>query len=279
MNKCGFVSGLGAILLAAFPSVLSAEKAQERLQDATTVFQEIMNTPEKGIPQDLLNKAHCIVIVPGVKKLALGIGGKYGRGFTLCRDKDHVGWGAPAAVRMEGGSIGWQIGGSESDIVLLVMNASGAKKLLESKFTLDADASAAAGPVGRTAQASTDAQMRAEILSYSRARGLFAGLSIGGATLRQDLDENAELYGKKLTNKEILMGNVKPPAVGSRVAGRFDHSLPHGRRSARAAEELAGYLCSGWAHPGNDEPPGVALVADVLVADFRVEERLDGQCF
>jgi lipid-binding SYLF domain-containing protein len=234
MNKCGFVGGLGAILLVAFPSVLSAEKAQERLQDATAVFQEIMNTPEKGIPEDLLDKAHCIVIVPGVKKLALGVGGKYGRGFALCRDKDHVGWGAPAAMRMEGGSIGWQIGGSESDIVLLVMNAAGAKKLLESKFTLDADASAAAGPVGRTAQASTDAKLTAGILSYSRARGLFAGLSVGGATLRQDLDENAELYGEKLTNKEILMGNVKPPAAAAELrAALSKHSRTEEGQRAR----------------------------------------------
>lgn len=201
-------TGICALLLGAFPGVLSAEKAQERLQEATTVFQEIMNTPDKGIPEDLLGKAHCVVIVPGVKKLAFGVGGKYGRGFTTCRNGRS--WSAPASVRMEGGSIGWQIGGSESDIVLLVMNESGMKKLLESKFTLDAEGSAAAGPVGRTAQASTDAQMRAEILSYSRARGLFAGISVGGATLRNDLDENKELYGKALTNKEIILGNVKP---------------------------------------------------------------------
>jgi lipid-binding SYLF domain-containing protein len=234
MNKCGFVSGLGAILLAAFPSVLSAEKAQERLQDATAVFQEIMSTPEKGIPEDLLDKAHCIVIVPGVKKLALGIGGKYGRGFTLCRDKDHRGWGAPAAMRMEGGSIGWQIGGSESDVVLLVMSEAGAKKLLESKFTLDANASAAAGPVGRTAQASTDAKMTAGILSYSRARGLFAGLSLGGATLRQDLDENAELYGKKVTNKEIFAGDVAPPAAAAELrAALSKHSRTEEGQRAR----------------------------------------------
>jgi SH3 domain-containing YSC84-like protein 1 len=216
MNKYRLACGLSGILLTAFPGVLKAEKAQERLEAATTVFEEIMSTPEKGIPQDLLDKAHCIVIVPGVKKLALGIGGKYGRGFELCRGTTRA-WGAPAAVRMEGGSIGWQIGGSESDIVLLVMNESGMKKLLESKFTLDADASAAAGPVGRTAQASTDAKLTAEILSYSRARGLFAGLSVGGATVRNDLDENKELYGKPLTNKEIIMGNVKAPPSADRL--------------------------------------------------------------
>jgi lipid-binding SYLF domain-containing protein len=217
MNKCRFAAGLSTILLTAFPASLMAEKAQERLQDATTVFEEIMNTPEKGIPQDLLEKAHCVVIVPGVKKLALGIGGKYGRGFTICRAGNTKGWGAPAAVRMEGGSIGWQIGGSESDVILLVMNEKGMKKLTESKFTLDADAGVAAGPVGRTAQASTDAKMTAEILSYSRSRGLFAGLSVGGATLRSDKDENKELYGSPLESKEILTGSVKPPAAADRL--------------------------------------------------------------
>lgn len=208
---------LGAAVCAAFPVLLSAEKAQERLAEAALVFEEIMSTPDKGIPQDLLAKAHCVVIVPGVKKLALGIGGKYGRGFAMCRNANHRGWGAPAAVRMEGGSIGWQIGGSESDVVLLVMSERGMNHLMESKFTLDANASAAAGPVGRTAQASTDAKMTAGILSYSRARGLFAGLSVGGATLRNDLDENQELYGKPLTNREVLQGNVKAPASAKRL--------------------------------------------------------------
>ena len=194
-------------------SPIWAEQAAERLQEATTVFQEIMSAQDKGIPHDLLQDAHCIVIVPGVKKLALGVGGKYGRGFAMCRQAGHKNWAAPGAVRMEGGSIGWQIGGSESDVVLLVMNEKGMRKLLESKFTLDANAGVAAGPVGRTAQASTDAKMTAGILSYSRSRGLFAGLSVGGATLRNDLDENAELYGKKLTNREVLMSGMNPPAA------------------------------------------------------------------
>jgi SH3 domain-containing YSC84-like protein 1 len=207
---------LGALVIALFPATMIAEKAQERLQEAATVFEEVMSTPDKGIPQDLLDKAHCVVIVPGVKKLALGIGGKYGRGFTMCRGEARA-WGAPAAVRMEGGSIGWQIGGSESDIILLVMNEEGMRKLLESKFTLDANAQVAAGPVGRTAQASTDAKMTAGILSYSRARGLFAGLSVGGATLRPDEDENKELYGKAVTNKEILMGSIPAPESASRL--------------------------------------------------------------
>jgi SH3 domain-containing YSC84-like protein 1 len=206
-----------AVLLTCIPTIGKAEKAQERLREATIVLEEVMNTPEKGIPQDLLEKAHCIVIVPGVKKVALGIGGKYGRGFVTCRTPSNRAWGAPAAVRMEGGSIGWQIGGSESDVILLVMNEEGMRKLLESKFTLDATADVAAGPVGRTAQASTDAKLTAGILSYSRSRGLFAGLSVGGATLRNDLDENQELYGQQVTNRDVLTGKVTPTEASSQL--------------------------------------------------------------
>jgi lipid-binding SYLF domain-containing protein len=206
-----------AALVLTFAPALQAEQASERLQEAAIVLEEIMSAGDQGIPAELLEKAHCVVIVPGVKKLALGFGGKYGRGFTTCRNADHTGWGAPGAVRMEGGSIGWQIGGSESDVILLVMSEAGARKLQDSKFTLDANAGVAAGPVGRTAQASTDARMRAGILSYSRSRGLFAGLSIGGATLRNDLDENTELYGRKITNKELVSANVKAPESASRL--------------------------------------------------------------
>jgi lipid-binding SYLF domain-containing protein len=209
------------LALALVPSVARGEHAAERLEQAGVVLEEIMSVPEKGIPSDLLDSAHCVVIVPGVKKVAFVVGGKYGRGFTICRNQSTRGWGAPAAVRMEGGSVGWQIGGSESDVVLLVMNENGMKKLLDSKFTLDASASAAAGPVGRTASAATDGKMRAEILSYSRARGLFAGLSVGGATLREDLDENAELYGSKVTNKEVITGNMKAPASASKLRAQL----------------------------------------------------------
>jgi lipid-binding SYLF domain-containing protein len=168
-----------------------ADSAQERLADSATVFQEIMSTPDKGIPQELLAKAECVVIVPGLKKAALGVGGQYGRGFAECRNSSGSGWSAPAAVRIEGGSVGLQIGASSTDVVMLVMNKNGMNKLLDSKFTIGADASAAAGPVGRTATASTDAQMGAEILSWSRSKGAFAGISLNGATLRNDLDENA----------------------------------------------------------------------------------------
>jgi SH3 domain-containing YSC84-like protein 1 len=189
-----------------------AEHATERLQEAQEIFTEIMSIPDKAIPQDLLDKAHCIVIVPGLKSGAIGIGGKYGRGFATCRKSTNQGWGAPAAVRVEGGSFGFQIGGSSTDVVMLVMNERGMNRLLESKFTLGGNASVAAGPVGRTASANTDAFMSAEILSWSRSRGLFAGVALEGATLRNDVDENAELYGERLHNKDILLTDRKPPA-------------------------------------------------------------------
>jgi lipid-binding SYLF domain-containing protein len=192
-----------------------AESANERLKEASEVVTEIMNTPDKGIPKELLDGAHCAVVIPGAKKGGFFVGGQYGRGFAICRNQTTKGWGAPAAVRMEGGSIGLQIGGAETDIFMLVMNKEGMEKLLESKFTLDANAGVAAGPVGRDSSAKTDAQLTAGILAWSRARGAFAGLTVGGGTLRNDLDENEEMYGKRLTNKEVLTGAVKPTAAAS----------------------------------------------------------------
>jgi lipid-binding SYLF domain-containing protein len=188
-----------------------AESTQGRLNDAAALFSEIMATPDRSIPQDLLQKASCIVLVPGVKKAAFVVGGKYGRGFVTCRKESGTGWGAPGAMRMEGGSFGFQIGVSSTDVVLLVINPRGIKKLLSSKFTLGPDATVAAGPVGRATSAQTDAFMTAEILSWSRSKGLFAGISLEGATLRNDLDENMALYGKPLDNKEVVLGNVAPP--------------------------------------------------------------------
>jgi SH3 domain-containing YSC84-like protein 1 len=189
----------------------AAETSAERLDKAARVFSEIMGAPDKGIPQDLLNKAECVIIVPDMKKAAFVVGGEYGRGFAECRKANGTGWGAPAAVRLEGGSVGFQIGGSETDIVMLVMNRHGMNKLLQDKFTLGADASVAAGPVGRTANANTDVKMSAEILAWSRSKGLFAGISLNGATLRPDRDENAKLYGRQLTTREIVMDNVAAP--------------------------------------------------------------------
>jgi lipid-binding SYLF domain-containing protein len=188
-----------------------ADTAQQRLRDATEVFNEVMSTPDKGIPRDLLEKAHCVVIVPGMKQAAFVVGGKYGKGFAVCR-RENDGWGAPAAVRVEGGSFGLQIGGSSTDVVMLVMNERGMRRLLEDKFTLGAEATVAAGPVGRSAAAQTDAQLGAEILSWSRAKGLFAGIALHGATLRQDVSENKELYGRDLHNKDILLTDMKGPA-------------------------------------------------------------------
>jgi len=176
-----------------------------------------MAAPDKGIPQDLLEKSYCIVIVPDLKTAAFGVGGKYGKGYLACRNKGGTGWSAPGTVRIEGGSVGFQIGGSSTDVIMLVMSERGADKLLASKFTLGAEGSAAAGPVGRTATAQTDAQMHADILSWSRTQGLFVGVALEGATLREDLDDNAALYGKKLGNRAIVREGARPPKAAAKL--------------------------------------------------------------
>jgi lipid-binding SYLF domain-containing protein len=205
-----FLRTLPLVLLLACILPAQTEDAK-RLKEATAIFTEVMDTPDKAIPQELLEKAHCAVIIPSLKKGAFIVGAKYGRGFVTCRKAGGVGWSAPGGVRVEGGSVGFQIGGSETDVVMLVMNERGAERLLSSKFTLGGDASVAAGPVGRSVTAQTDATMRAEILSWSRSRGVFAGVSLQGATLRQDDDANKGMYGKKGTNREIVTGDVTPP--------------------------------------------------------------------
>jgi lipid-binding SYLF domain-containing protein len=177
--------------LAIMPLLAKDKEPAKRLDLAAVVLSEVMATPDKGIPEDMLGNAHCIVIVPSLKTAAFLVGGKYGKGYVSCRNTGGTGWSAPGTVRIEGGSVGFQIGGSTTDLIMLVMNKRGADKLLSSKFTLGAEGSVAAGPVGRTATAQTDAQMHAEILSWSRSQGLFAGLALEGATLRQDLDDNA----------------------------------------------------------------------------------------
>ena len=193
-------------------NLLSAETdSSERLKDASAVLREIMETPDQAIPQDLLDRAECAVIVPGVKKAAFIVGARYGKGYISCRNKYGPGWTAPGTVRIEGGSFGFQIGGSETDVVMLVLNSRGADRLLSSKFTIGAGASVAAGPVGRTTKAQTDALLTAQILSWSRSRGVFAGVSLQGATLRQDLDDNRELYGKALTNRAITQKRTPVP--------------------------------------------------------------------
>jgi len=193
------------------------EKTPARLDEAVTVISEIMDTPDKGIPQDLLDRAQCIVIVPGLKKGAFIVGGKYGKGFVNCRKPGGQGWTGPGAVRIEGGSVGLQIGGSETDVVMLIMNERGMQKLMTSKFTLGGEGEVAAGPVGRNASLQTDALMRAEILSYSRSRGVFAGISLTGATLREDTEDNQELYGKPYENKQILSGAVPPSPAAHKL--------------------------------------------------------------
>lgn len=203
--------------------VFGGQEEDARLKGAAETISEIMGAADKAIPQDLYDKAECMVIVPGMKKAGFIFGGKYGRGFATCRHGNGRGWGSPAGIRVEGGSFGLQIGGQESDVILLVMNRRGMEGLLSSKFSLGGDVSAAAGPVGREATAQTDATMRAEILSYSRARGVFGGLALTGGTIREDGEANKGMYGgQSLTNKEILTKNPKPPAAASALTSALN---------------------------------------------------------
>ncbi len=204
------------------------EREEDRVKDAGTVLKEILNIPD-DIPQDLLDKAECLIILPSVKKGAFGIGGSYGRGVMVCRGGEHYTgkWGAPTLYALEGVSIGFQIGGQATDFVLLVMNPRGAESLLYSKVKLGADASAAAGPKGRTVEGATDVVMQAEILSYSRNKGLFAGVSLEGSTLRSDGGANENLYGKKLTAKEIIReGKVVIPPCANELVTLLDTKSP-----------------------------------------------------
>jgi len=201
-------------------------RTNERLDDAAALFNEVMSTPDKSIPQDFLNKSHCIILVPGLKKGGFVVAAKWGRGFVICRGASGQGWGAPGAVRIEGGSVGLQIGVSSTDLVLLVMNERGMKRLLTTKFTLGGDATVAAGPVGRDATAQTDALMTAEILSWSRSHGIFAGVSLDGSTLRNDIDVNTEMYGKPWENKEILSSGLKPPAGAGKLIAALNKYSP-----------------------------------------------------
>jgi lipid-binding SYLF domain-containing protein len=196
--------------LSALPFVF-ADEAVERLTQAKTVFEEVMATPEKGIPRDLLAKAHCVVIVPALKKGGFIVGAQYGVGVSSCRNAQKTGWTGPSTVRLEGGSVGLQIGGGETDVIMLVMNQSGAEKLMKSKFTIGGEGSAMAGPVGRSASAQTDAYMRAEILSYSRSRGAFAGVTLNGSSLRPDDGDNKKVYGKDVKHEDLLQGRVPSP--------------------------------------------------------------------
>jgi len=217
---------LSLVLLSA--AAIAADRSDEvkRLQRATEVFQGIMKTPDKGIPGDLLDKAECIAVVPGLKKGGLGIGGKYGKGVVMCR-KQNRSWTAPSFITIEGGSFGLQIGFEQIDLVMLIMNRNGVDKLIGDKFTIGADASAAAGPVGRQTSAQTNVRMDAEILTYSRAKGLFAGISLDGATLRQDKDNNRDFYGRDVDARKILLeGTVEMPAEARPLASALSWQSP-----------------------------------------------------
>jgi lipid-binding SYLF domain-containing protein len=219
---------LGAILIMAATAVAQDKKEEERLGEAATVLKEILAIPE-GIPQDLLDKSECVIVFPSVVKAAIGIGGSYGRGAMTCRGgKDYAGpWSAPAMYALEGASIGLQLGGAATDLVLLVMNDKGAKSVLTSNVKLGAGATAAAGPKGRSAEAATDVVMRAEILSYSRARGVFAGVSLEGSTLRSDGGANRNLYGKELNAEQIVVGGaVKTPPAGQALTDILNKRSP-----------------------------------------------------
>jgi lipid-binding SYLF domain-containing protein len=205
-----------------------AKEEQDRIRNANSVVSEILKVPD-NIPQDLLDKARCVIVMPSVLKAAFVVGGSYGRGTMICRTgKDFSGpWGAPAMYALEGGSIGFQIGGEATDFVFLVMNDRGADSLLRSKVKLGADASIAAGPVGRTAAADTDTYLRSEILSYSRARGVFAGISLEGSTLRPDNDANRNLYGSSVTAAQIIKeSEVQAPAVASDLIAQLQKASP-----------------------------------------------------
>ena len=217
-----------SLVLASPVFATEQSREQKRLEACGQVFKEIMDIPD-GIPKDLLNKAECVIVIPSVLKFAFGVGGDFGRGAITCRTGQHFTgpWSAPALFALEGANIGFQIGGQATDFVLLVMNPKGANSILSSKVKLGADASAAAGPKGRTAAADTDIVMRAEVLSYSRSRGLFAGISLEGSTLRSDGSANRKLYGRDLNAKEIVrQGRVKLPASGVELVSLLNKTSP-----------------------------------------------------
>jgi lipid-binding SYLF domain-containing protein len=231
MTKNHLIVTLILFLLASNWIVAADEKVAERLGECGMVMKEILGIPE-GIPQDLLDKAECVAVMPSVKKAAFGIGGSYGKGALVCRSgKNYDGpWGAPAMYRLEGMSIGFQLGGSATDFVLLVMNPRGVASLIKSKVKLGADASAAAGPKGRTASAETDAFMSAEILTYSRAKGLFAGVSLAGSTLREDGGDNEDLYGQKVSAREIIIeGKVQSPDSAKELVSLLQKQSPENK--------------------------------------------------
>lgn len=236
--KKPFVCFVVVVLFVATAFAAKDEHEVDRVKDAGQVLKEVLNIPD-DIPQDLLDKAECVIVLPSVKKGAFGIGGSYGRGVMVCRSGPHYKgkWGAPALYALEGVSIGFQLGGQATDFVLLVMNPGGAESLLHSKVKLGADASAAAGPKGRTAEGATDIVMKAEILSYSRNKGLFAGVSLEGSTLRSDGSANEKLYGRKLSAQDIIReGKVGIPASAHELVSLLDRKSPTNRSDPKSLE-------------------------------------------
>jgi len=217
------------------------EKEQDRLKEAGTVLKEILDIPD-NIPKSVLDRAECVIVIPSVKKLAFGIGASYGRGAMSCRTGEHFtgGWSAPSMFALEGANIGFQLGGQATDFVLLVNSPHGVDSLLKSKVKLGGDASAAAGPKGRDAEAATDIGMRAEILSYSRTRGLFAGISLEGSTLRQDNGANEKVYRRKITAREIVrQGRIGTPGAGQMMIATLNHASPHNKSNPKSLETTA----------------------------------------
>jgi lipid-binding SYLF domain-containing protein len=231
---------IGVALLLAFACPAADQTREEkRLEACGEVFKEILNIPD-GIPKELLDKAECVIVIPSVLKFAIGVGGDFGRGAITCRTGEHFTgpWSAPALFALEGGNIGFQLGGTATDFVLLVMNPRGANSILRSKVKLGADAAAAAGPKGRTAAADTDIVMQAEVLSYSRARGLFAGISLEGSTLRSDGSANRKMYGRSLSAKEIVrQGKVGVPASGRELIALLNKTSPKNHSDPKSLQE------------------------------------------
>jgi lipid-binding SYLF domain-containing protein len=227
MRRLSVVSALVAFAVCSSGLAAYDRKDEvQRLKRATEVFKEVMATPEKGIPEELLDRCECVAVVPGVTKGGFVVGGRYGKGVVMCRRPDHS-WTAPSFLTIEGGSFGLQIGLQKIDLVMLVMNRRGIEKLIGDKFTVGADASAAAGPVGRHVSAETDVKMAAEILTYSRARGLFAGLTLNGAVVKQDKDDNRDFYGKEINARDILLeGTVLMPTEAEALAVALSRTSP-----------------------------------------------------
>ena len=218
-------------LTVSFLYASSEGSSQKRITESAGVLTEIMQAKDKGIPEDLMEQAQCVGIVPNLKRAGFIVGAKFGKGIVVCRTS--TAWSAPSTIRIEGGSVGLQIGAGETDLVLLVMNQRGMDKLMKDKFTVGTDASVMAGPVGRSAEAKTDASMHAEILAYSRSRGAFAGVSLEGATLRPDNEDNREMYGRSLTQSEILKGGVNPPASARPLYAELSRYAPAKHSASR----------------------------------------------